>query len=109
MKQLQTSRSLFGWVLIAAGFAVIGAGWAGVQSTPVVAVQLSYLASGGFVGIGLIMVGTGLLAWDDVREGRRILEELRDRFDDIEFDLDDLKANSSADNGRRPRIGKKVS
>lgn len=102
------SRSTLGWLLIAAGFAVIGAGWAGVQSTPVVAVQLSYLASGGFVGIALVIVGVGMLYQDDVRCSRQILEELRDRFDDLEHDAADLHA--AVDAIRRPqRAGRRAS
>lgn len=79
--------SAMGWLLIASGFAAIGAGWSGVQSTPVVAVQLSYLVSGGLVGIALVMVGVGLLRQDDLRSIRAMVEELRDQLDDIQEDL----------------------
>lgn len=96
MRSVQMTRSVLGWLLIAVGFAVIGAGWGGVQSTPVVAVQLAYLASGGFVGMALVVVGVGLLNQDDVRASRQILEELRDRFDDLEHDVADLHAVTEA-------------
>jgi hypothetical protein len=79
--------SSLGWFLIASGFAAIGGGWAGVQSTPVVAVQLSYLVSGGLVGVALVMVGVGLLRQDDLRVIRAAVEELRDRLDDLPEDL----------------------
>lgn len=94
------SRKVLGWVLIAAGLAVITGGWVGVQSTPVVAVQLAYLASGGIGGIALVMIGTSLQSYDDTRVMREALEELRDRFDDIEEDLvriDDELARQSSD------------
>jgi hypothetical protein len=84
-------QTLLGWALIAAGFAAIAGAWTGVQSTPVVAVQLSYMTSGGLAGLGLILVGTGLLRADDQRSIRLGVEELRDRMDDLEHDLSDTK------------------
>jgi hypothetical protein len=79
-----------GWALIAAGFACIGGGWVGVQSTPVVAVQLAYLASGAITGLALVIVGTGVQRHDDIRAIRSAVEELRDRFDDLEIDVTEL-------------------
>ncbi|MBW3664325.1 MAG: hypothetical protein KY469_14590 [Actinobacteria bacterium] len=80
-------RKALGWIVIAAGLATIAGGWVGVQSTPVVAVQLAYLASGGIGGIALVMIGTSMHSYDDTRAMREALEELRDRFDDIEDDV----------------------
>lgn len=84
-------QMLLGWLIVVAGFAVIGAGWAGVQSTPVVAVQLAYLASGGLVGVALVVLGTGLQRHDDLRAIREGVEELLDRFDDLEHDVTETK------------------
>jgi hypothetical protein len=84
-------QTLIGWAVITAGFVAIGAGWTGVQSTPVVAVQVSYLASGGLVGLGLIILGTALLRSGDLRAIRRGVEELGDRIDDLEHDVSDTK------------------
>ena len=84
-------QTLLGWLLVVAGFAVIGGGWAGVQSTPVVAVQLAYLASGGLTGVALVVLGTGLQRNDDLRAIREGVEELRDRMDDLEHDVHDTK------------------
>lgn len=84
-------QTVLGWAVITAGFAAIGAAWTGVQSTPVVAVQLSYMTSGGLTGLGLIVVGTGLLRADDTRAIRDGVEELRDRINDLEHDLADTK------------------
>jgi hypothetical protein len=84
-------QTLLGWLIVVAGFTVIGAGWAGVQSTPVVAVQLAYLASGGLVGVALVVLGTGLQRHDDLRAIREVVEELRDRFDDLEHDVIETK------------------
>ena len=99
-----------GWLLVAAGFAVIGAGWAGVQSTPVVAVQLSYIASGSITGIGLVLVGTALQRHDDARVIREIVTELRDRFDDVEHDLERLAEDVAAVRaGRQRPAGRRAS
>ncbi|MGH8975696.1 MAG: hypothetical protein ACRD0C_21130 [Acidimicrobiia bacterium] len=84
-------QTLLGWLLVVAGFAAIGGGWAGVQSTPVMAVQLAYLASGGLTGVALVILGTGLQRQDDLRAIRVAVEELRDRFDDLEHDVADTK------------------
>lgn len=83
--------TVLGWVVVVAGFGVVAAGWAGVQSTPVIPVQLAYLASGGLGGVALVILGTGLQQQDDVRAIREAVEELRDRFDDIEHDVADIK------------------
>lgn len=83
--------TLVGWVLIIAGFTAIGAGWAGVQSTPVVAVQVAYLASGGVAGIALIIVGAGRQLIGDLRAVRAGMEELLNRADDLEHDIADTK------------------
>jgi hypothetical protein len=88
---IMRNQTLMGWLVVVAGFAIIGAGWAGVQSTPVVAVQLAYLASGGLVGVALVVLGTGLQRHDDLRAIREAVEELRDRFDDLEQDVAETK------------------
>ena len=84
-------QTLLGWGIVTAGFVAIGAGWAGVQSTPVVAVQVSYMTSGGLIGLALVVLGTGLLRHDDLRAIRQGVEELRDRVDDLEHDIADTK------------------
>ena len=89
LRDILTTRE--GWILIIAGFSVIGAGWAGVQSTPVVAVQLAYLASGGVAGIALIIVGAARQVIGDLRAVRAGMEELLNRADDLEHDLADTK------------------
>jgi len=84
-------RSLLGWLVVLGGLVAVVAGWASVQSTRDVPVQLAYLASGGIVGVALVSLGTGLVANDDLRAIRAAVEELRDRFDDIELDLADTR------------------
>jgi hypothetical protein len=84
--------TLFGWLAVVAGFAAIAGGWAGVQSTTVVAVQLAYLTSGGVAGVALVVLGAGLFRHDDLKVIREVVEELRSRFDDLELDVADTRA-----------------
>lgn len=84
-------QSLLGWAVITAGFVAIGAAWGQVQGTNVVAVQLSYMTSGGLLGLGLIFLGTALIRSDDLRAIRNGVDELRDRVNDLEHDLADTK------------------
>jgi hypothetical protein len=84
-------QALLGWAAITAGFVAIGAAWGQVQGTHVVAVQLSYMTSGGLLGLGLIILGSGLTRTDDLRAIRQGVEELQDRINDLEHDLSDTK------------------
>ena len=84
-------QTLLGWAAITAGFVCIAAAWGQVQGTHVVAVQLSYMTSGGLTGLGLIFLGTGLIRSDDLKAIRQGVEELRDRIDDLEHDVFDTK------------------
>jgi hypothetical protein len=54
-----------GAVLLPLGLLVIGLGWYGTANTPYEYDQLSYLVSGGLLGLGLVLVGGFLLfgAW----------------------------------------------
>ncbi|HKY77615.1 MAG TPA: hypothetical protein VJS45_15885 [Acidimicrobiia bacterium] len=84
-------QTLLGWAAITAGFVAIAAAWGQVQGTHVVAVQLSYMTSGGLTGLGLIALGTGLIRADDTRAIRQGVEELLDRVNDLEHDVADTK------------------
>ena len=84
-------QTLLGWAAIAAGFVLIGAAWGQVQGTHVVAVQLSYMTSGGLLGLALIFLGSGLTRADDLRAIRQGVDELQDRINDLEHDLSDTK------------------
>lgn len=46
-----------GVVLIAAGFGALTYTWSRVAGTAIVALQLPYIASGGFTGVGLVILG----------------------------------------------------
>lgn len=53
--------------LIAAGFIAIGVAWNGAASIDFAQGQLPYLLSGGFMGLGLIVVGVGLMLFESGR------------------------------------------
>ena len=46
-----------GIVVIAVGFALIGVAWAQIAAQTDVALQMPYLVSAGFTGLGLVMLG----------------------------------------------------
>ena len=46
-----------GVVVIAVGFALIGVAWAQIAALTDVALQMPYLVSAGFTGLGLVMLG----------------------------------------------------
>ena len=50
-----------GLVLIVVGFALLAFTWSKVAGTAIVALQLPYLASGGFAGLGVLIIGVLLI------------------------------------------------
>jgi hypothetical protein len=50
-----------GVVLIATGFAVLAFAWSRVAGTAIVALQLPFVVSGGFTGMGLVVIGVLLM------------------------------------------------
>jgi hypothetical protein len=76
-------RATLGWILLALGALAIFLGWYGVSGQSLPAKQLPYLISGGLTGLGLIVVGSVVLATAHLR--RQLA-----RLDDIERKMDDL-------------------
>jgi hypothetical protein len=58
------SRALvyLGLTVVVAGFAVIAFTWSKIAATLSVPLQIPYIASGGFVGVALIVLGVGILS-----------------------------------------------
>lgn len=101
-KRRSKARRLVGWLLspesravvylglavIVAGFAVIAFTWSKVAATLAVPIQVPYIASGGFVGLGLVVVGAvivsvGVKRRDNFARLRR-LEKLTATMESIE-------------------------
>ncbi|HVB26583.1 MAG TPA: hypothetical protein VNE21_01580 [Mycobacteriales bacterium] len=82
-----------GVAVTAAGFGLIAITWGQVAATLNVGLQLPYIVSGGFTGIGLVLVG---LAWlsivtkrRDGLERSRQLEELRELLTELRRSWED--------------------
>jgi hypothetical protein len=80
---LRSFGAKLGVGLIGLGLLVIGLGWYGasgrggqVDGTTAVSAQLPYLLSGGFLGLALVVVGTGLLISQSARLDAARLEVL---------------------------------
>ena len=71
---------ILGLLFVVAGFVVIGVAWNGSAGQVRVDSQFPYLLSGGFMGIGLIVVGVVMLLLATVRAERQILTE---KFDEM--------------------------
>lgn len=71
-----------GIVVAALGFVVIAYGWSRVAGLLSVPLQMPYMISAGFTGLGLICVGVGIVAVQAKRQEtaarERQLEEIRD-------------------------------
>ena len=67
--------SRFGLIVIAVGLVVIGVGWNGaagsggeVNHVPVIEAQLPWLLSGGFLGLGIVVLGAAMVIANAYRE-----------------------------------------
>ena len=78
-RRVRMARVL-GLLFVAGGFVIIGFAWNGAASKVRVDSQFPYLLSGGFMGIGLIVVGVVLLLLATIRSERQILTE---KFDEM--------------------------
>jgi S1-C subfamily serine protease len=71
-----------GLAVVALGLLVIGIGWDGaagsggeIDHVPVVQAQLPWLLSGGFLGLGIVVLGAALIIANAQREGQRRLRD----------------------------------
>jgi hypothetical protein len=90
LAMLRTSYPTWIWagvVLCAIGFALIVYTWGRVAGLLNVALQLPYIVSGGFTGVGLILVGLTVInvatKRQDAAERSRQLSELRELLVDM--------------------------
>jgi len=81
-----------GVTLIVAALAILAYTWSRVAGTAIVALQLPYIASGAFAGIGLIVVGVLLIylgvrrreAWERERRLESLANAIESRADENE-------------------------
>ena len=67
-----------GFALLLGGFLAIALAWSGAAALLLVPLQIPYIVSGGFAGLGLIALGLTVL---NVQSGRRISADRRRRMD----------------------------
>lgn len=80
-----------GVVVIAVGFALIGIAWAEIAALTDVALQMPYLVSAGFTGLGLVMVGLIIVnvaaKRQDAAERTRQLQTLTETFQSLQAEI----------------------
>ncbi|HVA61547.1 MAG TPA: hypothetical protein VNG13_13570 [Mycobacteriales bacterium] len=85
-----------GVLAVMIGFTLIGVAWSEVAGTLNVGLQIPYLVSGGFTGLGLVMVGLVTInvaaKRQDSAERTRQLERLTGILDELKAELDDTSA-----------------
>jgi len=70
-------------VLVAGGVVALLLGWIGVSGTVLAYRQIPYVISGGIVGLGLIVIGTGVWLSADLHDEWRKLDRLEERLADL--------------------------
>lgn len=71
---------MLGLTFMTAGFVVIGLAWNGAAEVNFAQGQIPYLLSGGFMGLGMIVLGAALLFLATVRSERTLMT---DRYDEM--------------------------
>jgi hypothetical protein len=84
-----------GLALVAAGLGVLIAGCVGVSNATATVDQMSYLISGGVLGLFLLGLGATLWLSADLRDEWR-------KLDRLQRSVDDLQATLSSTGGPRP-------
>jgi hypothetical protein len=92
-----------GLIVIVVGFALIAFTWSKIAATLSVPLQIPYIASGGFVGLGLIVVGVAIMSIGVKRRenfGRvRRLEKLSATMESINESLGGSDSEPNRDRG----------
>jgi len=91
----------FGLALVVAGFAVIAFAWSKIAGTLSVPLQLPYFASGGFVGLALIVLGVGIISIGVKRRDNfnriRELQKLAATMDSIQASVAGSESDAQRD------------
>lgn len=77
---------------IAGGFIVLFIAWNGAASIDFVQGQVPYLISGGFVGLGMIIVGVGLMLFES---GRRAGTKVDRKMDELSEVIKTIQVSSN--------------
>ena len=77
---------------ITGGFVVLFLAWNGAASQDFVQGQVPYLLSGGFVGLGLIIVGVGLMLFES---GRRAGTKVDRKIDELSEVIKTIQVSSN--------------
>ena len=76
-------RPVLGYVLVVAGLLALLLGWYGVSGEALVAKQLPYLASGGLLGVALVVLGARFMLMQDLRRDSRRLDHLETMVNEL--------------------------
>lgn len=91
----------FGVVAVAVGFALIGVAWAEIAGLTNVALQMPYLVSAGFTGLGLVMAGLIVVnvaaKRQDGAERSRQTAALTDAVTQLRATIERLESESAGD------------
>src|SRR3954469_17884247 len=76
-------RPVLGYVLMGFGLLALFLGWYGVSGESVVAKQLPYLASGGLLGLALVVLGGRFMTMQDLRRDSGRLDRLETMVNEL--------------------------
>src|SRR4051794_10553005 len=79
----ESVRPVLGWVLVALGLVALFLGWYGVSGQSLVAKQLPFLASGGLLGIALVVLGGRFMLMQDLRRDSGRLDRLETMVNEL--------------------------
>lgn len=88
---------LLAFVFVGLGLLLIGLGYNGAAGRITLAAQFPYLLSGGFVGLALVVFGTGLMVNQSAREDRQRLEGVLLQLLDAQGAASSTRAPADAD------------
>jgi hypothetical protein len=76
-------RPVLGWILVGLGVVALFLGWYGVSGESLVAKQLPYLASGGLIGVALVVLGGRFMMIQDLRRDSGRLDRLETMVNEL--------------------------
>lgn len=76
-------RPVLGYVLVGVGLIALFVGWYKVSGESLVAKQLPYIASAGFLGVALVVLGARFMLIDDIRKDSGRLDRLETMVNEL--------------------------